>query len=46
MALVGRPIHVNRSATPSMKEITRVQQLYIQELERFVLGPLALLVTC
>lgn len=37
---VGRPIHVNRSANPSMEEITRVQKLYIQELERFVFDPL------
>ena len=37
ITVVGRPIHVNRSANPSMEEITRVQRLYIQELERSVL---------
>lgn len=39
ITLVGRPVHVNRSANPSMEEITRVQKLYIQELERFVKRP-------
>ena len=39
ITLVGRPIHVNRSANPSMEEIRRVQKLYIQELERSVLEP-------
>ena len=37
ITLVGRPIHVNRSTNPSMEEITRVQKLYIQELERSVI---------
>lgn len=39
VTLVGRPIHVNRSANPTMEEITRVQKLYIQELERSVSEP-------
>jgi len=34
VSVIGRPIHVNRSGNPSMEEITRVQKLYIQELER------------
>jgi len=34
VSVIGRPIHVERCDQPSMEELTRVQQLYIAELER------------
>jgi len=33
---VGKPIHVERCEKPTLEELTRVQQRYIEELTRFV----------
>ena len=33
---VGKPIHVERCEKPTLEELTRVQQQYIEELTRFV----------
>ena len=33
---VGKPIHVRRCEKPTLEELTRVQQRYIEELTRFV----------
>ena len=33
---VGKPIHVERCEKPTLEELTRVQQRYIEELTQFV----------
>lgn len=35
-ATVGRPIHCEQREKPTMDEVTRVQELYIAELMRYV----------
>lgn len=34
--LVGKPIHVTKCDKPTLEEVMRVQQKYIEELTRFV----------
>ncbi|KAG2141970.1 hypothetical protein DEU56DRAFT_795799 [Suillus clintonianus] len=36
VSVIGRPIPVQRCEKPSLEEIERVQQMYIEELTRWV----------